>query len=775
MVQIVSRYDSHQLRLQISKCTQYVFPDREHSHPSFERAMHLVILLGAFILPFTSSFAQSGEPLVLPYLSSPIILDGLSDEQAWVSIPPLELTVYEPTFRDSPTEYTEIRVAYDEHYLFVAARMYDDNPAGIRMNTLYRDGFSGDDLLEIILDSFNDNENAIIFGTTPAGVRRDAAVSNDFDGGLGALNRDYNTFWDVETVVNEEGWFAEMRIPFSSLRFQDEDGRVIMGLTIGRLIARKFERHIFPAISPSIASYAFIKPSLAQKVVFENLRPRKPLYVTPYGIAGLGQSYALNETASAYARDDHMERDLGLDLKYGLTNNLVMDLSVNTDFAQAEADDQMVNLTRFSLFFPEKRLFFQERAGIFNFRTGGSSRLFHSRRIGLAEDGSPVPLLGGARISGRMGRWDVGFLDMQSAAGDNRPSENMGVIRLRRQMLNPYSYAGTMLTSRIDTDGSYNMAFGVDGVFRVFGDDYLTFVWAQTFEKTPSGSTTPASISAGRIRAEWEKRTREGLSYRTSAMWSGPDYNPGLGFIRRRNYSQFQNTLSYGWLPGVSSALQWHAVSLIGTTFVRNEDTTVESVEFGPVWHFTQKSGSSGAVAGHVLYEYLRVPFRPFSNIEIPAGRYTFLRCAASYTVSWSQLLRGQSSIEAGSFYDGWSASVGLSPTWSVSKHLELSASYQYNRIRFPVRDQEIDTHLARIRIQTALNVKVSLHAFLQYNHTAEALTTNVRFRYNFREGTDLWIVYNEGINTERDRFTPALPLTDTRTLIVKYTHTFTL
>ena len=742
--------------------------------PTIPSQRCLFILLLLVLLSISAATAQSQQPLQLPRLNEPVVLDGLSDEPAWEGIPSLPMTMFEPTFQGTMTEKTEVLVAYNQNYLFIAGRFYYTDPSGIRANTLYRDGFSGDDLFEVIIDSFNDNENAIIFGTTPAGIRRDASVSNDFDG-FGAMNSDFNTFWDVEKIINDEGWFLEMRIPFSSLHFQEDEGLVTMGLSVARLIVRKAERHVFPAISPAFAQYAFVKPSQAQKVVFEDLRPHKPIYFTPYAVGGLGQTYKLNNDGSAYIHEDQVQHDVGFDLKYSLTNNLVIDLSANTDFAQVEADDQRVNLTRFSLFFPEKRLFFQERAGIFNFQTGGSSRLFHSRRIGLANDGSLVPLLGGVRVTGRVGPWDIGFLDMQSSQEKTRPSENMGVLRLRRQVINPFSYIGAMMTSRLDTEGSYNLAYGLDGVFRLYGDDYLTFIWAQTFNDTPGLPSQPVSLDAGRFRIEWERRNRERFAYLTSLMWSGPDYNPGLGFIQRSNITQVQNSLSYGWLPDQTSDLQWHAVSVQSTAYIRNEDGTVESATFGPEWNFTRKSGDSGSIAGDVIYEDLPFSFRPFRDVEVPAGSYTFYRMGASYSMYRSNLLRANVSLQGGTFYDGWSAGLSLSPTWNVSKHLELTGSYQYNRIRFEVRNQQIDTHVTRLRVQTALNVKVSLHAFIQYNHTAESLTANVRFRYNFSEGTDLWIVYNEGIHTERSGFQPRLPLTDNRTIMLKYTHTFIL
>ena len=359
------------------------------------------ILLLALLLAAGPVWAQeisTPERLTLPRLSQPIELDGLSTEPAWDTVAPLPVTMYQPTYRGTPTERTEIRIAYDGEYLYASGRFYDAEPDGIRSNSLYRDRYSGDDTFALVLDTFNDNENALWFYTSPAGVRFDQAVANDaeFSGGR-PINESWNTHWDVATVQTDEGWFAEMRIPYSSLGFQDNNGRVVMGMIAYRFIARKNERHVFPAIAPNW-NMGFAKPSVAQDVVLEGVASQKPLYITPYTLGGFSQNAVLNDPETAYDRHESFTRDLGLDLKYNLTNNLTFDATVNTDFAQVEADDQQVNLTRFSLFFPEKRQFFQERAGIFAFNFGFQDRLFHSRRISLNDDGEAVRIFTGGPV-----------------------------------------------------------------------------------------------------------------------------------------------------------------------------------------------------------------------------------------------------------------------------------------------------------------------------------------------------------------------------------------
>jgi hypothetical protein len=720
--------------------------------------------------------AQRPDPIVLPRLNEPIRLDGLSDEPAWQAVEPWLPTQYEPNNGAPPTERTEFLVAYDDAYLYFALRAYDSDRTGIRSNTLYRDRLSGDDHFEILLDTFNDNETGVLFTTTPAGIRKDAAISNDASGGGitsgNWINNDFNTYWDVETMVTREGWFAEMRVPFSSLRFQDRDGRVVMGITLQRKVARKTERLVFPSVA-RVADWAFLKPSLARKIVLEGIRPRRPLYVTPYGLGGFGQTFPLNGAGTAYSREDDLKGEGGVDLKYGLTDNLTLDLTVNTDFAQVEADDQQVNLTRFSLFFPEKRQFFQERAGIFDFRTGGMNRLFHSRRIGLTDAGEPVRILGGARMVGRLGSWDIGAFDLQTAESDPLPAENFGVLRVRRQAFNAYSYTGAMITSRVGSDGSYNLAYGLDGVIRLRGEDYLTVQWAQSFDRRQIEDDNLSLVNSGRFTAEIQRRRRSGWGYDAVVAWAGPAYDPGIGFTQRNDFTLLDDALSYTWQPGAASSLIWHTLGLAGFAYLRNADRSIESGEFGPEWEAAAKSGAGGTLEAKAQYEDLPVPFVLSDSAVVPAGSYTFVRVGASYHFTHTRLFQLNPRVEAGTFYDGWQATVELAPIWYVSPHLELSGSWLFNRIRFPDRDQRFDAHLARLRIGTAINTAISTNAFLQYNSATHAVSANVRFRYNLREGNDLWIVYNEGRNTDRHRVTPTLPVTDARTILIKYTHTF--
>jgi hypothetical protein len=307
-------------------------------------------------------FSESDTSSVtIPRIDKEIIFDGLPFEKVWDEIEPLPVVMLQPDFGNEPTEKTEIRLFYNDKYLYVAGRLYDNDASKIKSLTKKRDDFSpNSDGFGIILDTFNDNENALSFTTTPAGIRSDMSIFNDAVGRMNHMpfNMSWNTFWDVETVINEEGWFVEMRIPISSLRFQDINGVTTMGLIVWRFIPHKNETIIFPAIHPKYGEWAMMKPSRAEDVIFKDIKPKRPFYIAPYGLAGFSETNELNDAETEYIYNKKTPVEAGLDIKYGLTSNLTMDLTLNTDFAQVEADDQMINLTRFSLFFPEKRKFF---------------------------------------------------------------------------------------------------------------------------------------------------------------------------------------------------------------------------------------------------------------------------------------------------------------------------------------------------------------------------------------------------------------------------------
>ena len=736
-----------------------------------------ITLISAWLTLSATSVSAQRSPRELDRVSGPILIDGVIDDAGWDDAPPAPLTMYEPVFQGTMTERTEISVGYDDQYLYVACKCFDSDPGNIRANSMYRDLYSGDDTFAIILDTFNDRENGLWFATTPNGVRFDLAISNDLEYAgptpFGrVVNQSWNTHWDAAASRTDEGWFAEMRIPLSSLGFQDDNGVVEMGMSVHRFISRKNERHIFPAVPPNW-NMAYAKPSQFEQVRLVGTNSQRPVYITPYVAGGASRLNVLDSDAAKYVKADDWTADLGLDLKYSLTNNLTLDLSVNTDFAQAEADDQQVNLTRYSLFFPEKRQFFQERASIFEYRTQGRfDRLFHTRQIGLHE-GQTIPIIGGARLVGRLGAWDVGLLNMQTAKHSALPPENFGVYRLRRQVFNPNSYVGGIATSRIGTDGQWNFVYGLDGILRVTKRDYLELKWAQTFDDASEGAHRFSPVVNGYGRVRLERRTHIGLSYTVSTTWGGSDFNPGIGFVSRTGFLQPFVALGYGWFAGEASRILSMRPRLLASRYFRNEDRSLESGFYWLDWSVEMKSGALHSMQVEVFTDDLRAPVSFPEGTVVPIGRYTHYMLSWNFMAREGRLLRTDARAAVGTFFDGANIEFQAEPTWNLSRHLELGATYQFNRVRFAQRDQGFYVHLARVRAQIGFTTSMSINTFLQYNTATDAFSANMRFRYNFREGNDLWIVYNEGRNTDRYRMTPTLPELESRTLLIKYTYTF--
>lgn len=728
---------------------------------------------------FASLDAVSQDITSINRISGQIIFDGKPDESAWEECTTLPLIVHRPNFGTEPSELSEVMVGYDQEYLWIGARLFSRDPGNITSTSKKRDEISrNSDQFGILLDTYDDNENALAFFTMPSGARIDYTVSNDGEGGGGggmrSMNYSWNTFWDVETTTDAQGWYVEMRIPFSSLRFQTVNGKIHMGMILNRRISYANELVTFPPIDPKYGFSANVKPSQAHTIEFENIKARKPVYISPYVLGGYSGSWELNDEETAYVQKNQPKLEAGLDVKYSLTSNLTLDLTANTDFAQVEADDQQVNLTRYSLFFPEKRLFFQERSGIFNFSLGGrSDNLFYSRRIGIV-DGNQTRIYGGARVTGRVNKWDVGVLNMQTAAYGDTPSENFGVARIRRQVINQNSYVGGIMTSRLGTNGNYNVAYGVDGIVRMFGDDYLDIRFAQTYETGAQNKFFSSDPSF--LGVTWERRNDEGFAYDLNYTFTGAQMNPEVGFLRRNDIQGGGGRLQYGWIHGETSRFFSNRAMFSARRYSRVSDGSLESMEIAPGWFFNTKGGLGAFLELKYMKEGVDEDFDLADDVMVPAGEYTFSAFEGRIFTPSSKPVSAMIHIEAGGFFDGNIVSVGAEPILNLSASLQLSGEYQYNYVSFPDRDQSMQSHIFRTNILYMYSTKLSASAFVQFNTADDVFIGNFRIRYNPREGNDLYLVYNDyrGFMVADDVI-PEAPSYYNRAIMLKYTHTFRL
>ena len=707
---------------------------------------------------------------VIPKLNGSITLDGIVDESAWFEIEPLPLVTHWPSFGDIvDLSQTQIRIAYDEEYLYVSCICYE-NPDKISSPTYKRDEASmAMDGLAIMLDTFNDNETGLWFSVSPSGSRTDAAVSNDAMN-TSSINRFWNTIWEAEAVITEDGWMAEMRIPFSSIRFESDDGRVEMGLIAYRYSAHNVTMQIYPEVRPDWGFWSFLKPSQSQKIKFNPIESRNPVFITPYVLGGAQRLAQINTAETAYLHESDFTYEAGLDIKMGISNNTTLDLTLNTDFAQVEADDQRMNLTRYSLFFPEQRQFFLERASVFDFSFGSNDRLFHSRTIGLSA-GLPVRILGGARVITRSGGWDLGLLSMQTARDRGLASKNHSILRVRRQVFNPQSYIGGMATSRIDENGNYNLSYGIDGIFRLVGDDFLNINMAQTIDSESTHSFLKNETL--RIQAEWERRNYAGLSYSFSYNYSGMNYDPVMGFQTRQNYMRFGERISWGWQPDTGSPVQRFRASLLSAIYLSNIDGSIETFKAGTSLSATWRRGDVASAEVINIREEIHSGFSLSDEVEVPAGSYQFPEAQVSYNTPRGRPLRAFISAAGGGFFDGRRITSSLQTNWDFSRLVNFEMFYQVNRAVFSNRDQALTAHIARFRTELTFNTRLTFSSFIQYSSGFDLGVLNFRLRYNPRDGNNFYIVLNETINTNPDREIPNLPFSENRALMVKYDYTF--
>jgi hypothetical protein len=741
----------------------------------------LWFLIFTTMSPALSQLSGSGDSLVISRMQGEFIFDGKVDDECWENATLLPLRMLTPVFGQQPSQETNLLITYDDSYVYLAGRMFDKTPEKIMATSRIRDEWTGqNDYMIWIFDSFNDHENGLVFATTPEGVRVDAGILNDATDMKMPYSINWNTFWDVKTTRDKNGWFAEIRIPLSSLRFQPVKGEVKMGLIAMRYRPQSSEVDLFPEIPDKWGFYSWMKVSQARHVIFKGVKSKKPFYIAPYAIGGVEQQSELS--ADGMSRSLHTDPKLtgGVDLKYGITHNLTMDLTVNTDFAQVEADMAQINLTRFNLFFPEKRTFFLERSSNFTFAFDDMNNLFYSRRIGLADDQYPVPIYGGARLVGRAGKWDIGFLDMQTHSFEhpddslkNLPSENFGVLRLRRQLFNSSSYAGGVITSRIGADGSYNTAYGMDGIFKIAGDNYLDAKWVQTFSE--SKTSTYNIPENARIWIDLQNRRIKGFGYDVYAGHAGKYYLPGCGYEQRSDFNQAGMKTGYGWLMKPESKVYSQKFTLGWQQWSENKTNNIQTRLFSLSYELGMKSSAALYPALYNSMEEITEEFTILGSASVPPGRYSYNYLFAFLNSSYGKKSYLESIMRIGQFYDGSLISVNLKATYSFGPGFRVEGIYEFDRVEFPSRDQKALGHIAALKTLFMFSTKLSLTAFLQYSTAENSILTNLRFRYNPREGNDFYIVFNEGNNTSLSTEQPPLLRIEGRSLMLKYTYTFVL
>ncbi len=711
--------------------------------------------------PAVVSRDDSGKATVRAVrLAAPLQIDGRLDEVLYDAVPPIsDFLQVEPRPGEPATDRTDVWVTFNETTVFVSLRCWQDTDR-IAANDMRRDSFTQDDYVDIALDTFHDGRNAAVFTVFASGGRFDAQITDE-----SRMNMDWNPVWDLRTGRFEGGWTAEAAIPFRSLRYRP--GRAqIWGVNFQRYTQWKNESSTLNRIPAALGTMGIIQMSLAGPLVGLEAPPAsRNTEIKPYLVADMKSDRLANPEIS-----NEVNADLGVDLKVGLSQNLTADFTYNTDFAQVEADQQQVDLTRFSLFFPEKRDFFLENQGTFGFGGAGGGgfgggfdtpSLFYSRRIGLHQ-GRVVPIEGGARLTGRAGRYTLGMLNIQS---DDEPlsgaiATNFGVMRLKRDILRRSS-VGVIYTRRsIDQSGAgRNEAYGVDGTFAFFDDLTFNTYWAET--STPGLEDDDASY---RLRMDYNG-DRYGV--RLERLRVGSHFNPGIGFVRRhdmrRSYGDFR------FSPRTADSKLVRKYSWTGSmAYIENGAGRVETREaegeFGIEFH----SGDEVELKYVRSYEFLPFPFSIASDITLGVGGYDFDYVEAELQLGPQRRLSGQFVLEYGDFYSGRKTSFGWG--WgrvNLTSQFLLEPAVSFNRVELPEGD--FDVELVDLRAVYTITPRMFVSALFQYESESRGLAANVRLRWEYRPGSELFVVYNE----QRDTLTQGFPGLDNSALIVKVTRLF--
>ena len=711
------------------------------------------MLLGVFALCSGTGvlFAQLTEKkMTAVRVEGEIVIDGDLDELQWSQAQPAtDFIQNDPNMGEPSTERTEVRILYDEEYLYLGVYCFDSaGKEGLVLTDVTRDPAAGEsDHFSVILDTFDDNRNGFIFGTNPGGAKRDGQVRGDGSD----TNFDWDTDWNVKTKITESGWQIEMAIPFRTLRFREREHQM-WGVNFSRRIRRKNEFTLWTEVPrPHVLSNVSFAGTLEG---FEHIRQGRNLYFKPY----------LSAPVVRKPGDDvDFVPEVGLDVKYGLTPGITLDLTANTDFAQVEADEQQINLTRFSLFFPEKRDFFLENSGIFQFgksqrRFGRSSALdlipFFSRRLGISR-GQLVPILGGARLSGRAGDYTLGILSMQTDKFEDTPSTNFTVVRLRRDLLRNSDFGGIFVNKQ-ERDGRYNRTYGVDANLRFF--DYLDVV---PFALKTESPDKPGDDWAANISVRWRDQFWDILAEHLNI---GENFNPEVGFVHRTGIRKTRGRFSLkprpervAWIRQLEPAVE--------ANYIENQGGTLETRTLETSLSIGLEDNSRLSFGHKASFERLDEPFRIRPEKEIPVGDYQFEEFSVSFSSDRSRVLSGSAAVQTGSFYDGDRGSYSLGVRFQPNYHFIADVSWDHDEISLPSGD--FTTNLVNTRLLYAFNTRTFLNALIQYNSTVREIESNIRFNFIHRPLSEVFLVYNEVRATTGD--------VKERALIAKVTYAFGL
>lgn len=721
-----------------------------------------VFLLGGSLRADEPPDDETAFQAVASRVTQSPLLDGnvLEDPAYSDAVVITDFTQNAPFEGQPASERTEVRIVYTDRVLYVGVVAYDREPNRIVVTDSRRDGeLDETDSFRMLFDTFNDDQNGFVFGTNPMGMEYDAQVDNNGQGNfvragqgggaIGGFNLNWDGSWEVETRITEIGWEAEFAIPFRTLRFASAEAEQTWGLNFQRNVRRRNERSFW---TPLPRQFDLNRVSLAGSLSGLELRSPRNLKITPYV---LGQ--ASREELAADFEDD-LTGDFGADLKYSITPSMTLDLTYNTDFAQVEVDEQQINLDRFNLFFPEKRPFFLENAGFFSVGAPGEVELFFSRRIGIGPGGQAIPILGGARLSGKAGNSNIGVLNMQTReVGGVTPANNYTVTRFEQELPNR-SAVGVLFNNRVSMgdlapEDDYNRAFAVDGRLGVGENGEVSAFVART--QTPG---LDGGQYAYQVFSRYDSR---GWMLNLGYTEVSETFNPELGFLSRGAYRKAEalifrrirpeNLLSLHEIrPHTSARSYWNFDGFHETLFWHIDS------------HWEFRSGYEIHTGFNITREGVIRPFQIFPGITVPADTYDHIEAQIVGMTNQGADVSANFRSVIGGFFGGNRASNTVSLTARLSDRFTSEVSYNRNDVNLPVGD--FTTNLLLVRASYSFTPRLFTQGLFQYNDRADLWSANLRVGWLQAANTGLYVVYNE------TNFDGGL---GNRSVIVKYSRIF--
>jgi Domain of unknown function (DUF5916)/Carbohydrate family 9 binding domain-like len=687
----------------------------------------LALLAAAAPTPAPAASPRSTKSLRAVRVQTPPRVDGVIDDTVWEAGEPVTDFVQQEPHVDAPaTERTRVRVLYDDEALYFGVECFQRSPGGVVGRERRRDNaLKDDDRFEIILDTFHDHRNGYHFVINPLGTQYDALITDEGHD----INAEWDERWWSETRMTDQGWSAEIKIPFTSLR--SRRGVDSWGINFRRFIRGKNEAVQWTGWD---RDFSFLQVSQAGHLGgLDDVRPGLTLRVKPYAVGGFRRTPSSGRKAAS-AIDD-----VGLEVvKFSVTPGLTAELTANTDFAQTEVDEAVVNLTRFPLFFPEKREFFLERAGIFEFGPGGrrggnverNLQMFFSRRIGLTDDRRPVPIIGGGKLSGRLAGFDLGFLDVATDRFEGRPRSNYAVLRAKRNVRGR-SNVGIFASDRLAGGRSANTVLGADANFSIFkNSDVAGFV---------GRSSTP-----GRRGNDWVGRGK--FNYFTDRyevflehLYVGPEFQHDLGFVRRRGIQR--SDAAAIWQPRPEILNIRNFVFRGEVTYLTDIHRVLETREQIFQWTTRFQSDDAFRVNTTDTFDRLDAPFEISPGIRLPRGDYRFRDQFAEVEGSGKRPLSARLRLGGGDFYDGRRRYFQVAPVYKPLAALSVEAGYEAARVT--LREGAFTTHVLNARLNFNPTNKWLTSALGQYDSASARWVVFFRLNYIYRPGDDVFLVFN--------------------------------